>query len=106
VNTIKETWFGDANLDGEFNSSDFVAAFVASKYETGDYASWSEGDWNGDQVFNTSDFVTAFQADGYEKGPRVLALNAVPEPTSVAMLLIGMLSVAGIRSRSVKSLGT
>lgn len=104
VNTIKETWFGDANLDGEFNSSDFVAAFVASKYETGEHASWSEGDWNGDQVFNTSDFVTAFQSDGYEKGPRMAALNAVPEPTSIAMFLIGMVFVARLRIRPATSL--
>ena len=102
VNTIKRTWYGDANLDGEFNSSDFVAAFVASKYETGENASWSEGDWNGDQVFDTSDFVTAFQAKGYENGPRTPAVNAVPEPSSIAMLLIGMMAVAGIRKRFLR----
>jgi hypothetical protein len=27
VNDIKQTWFGDTNLDGEFSSSDLVYAF-------------------------------------------------------------------------------
>ena len=31
---LKQTWFGDADLDGEFNSDDFVQAFQAGKYET------------------------------------------------------------------------
>ena len=29
------TWFGDADLNGEFNSSDFVQAFQVGKYEMG-----------------------------------------------------------------------
>ncbi len=34
VTTIKHTWFGDANLDGEFNSGDLVQVLAAGKYET------------------------------------------------------------------------
>ena len=34
VKDLKHTWFGDANLDGEFNSSDMVQVFAAGKYET------------------------------------------------------------------------
>lgn len=30
---LKNTYFGDATLDGEFNSGDFVAAFTAGQYE-------------------------------------------------------------------------
>ena len=58
---------GDANLDGVFNSSDFVLVFRAAEYED-DVASnstWAEGDWNCDGEFNTTDFVVAFQAGGY-----------------------------------------
>ena len=29
----KNTWIGDSNLDGEFNSTDFVAVFTANEYE-------------------------------------------------------------------------
>ncbi|MFC1759739.1 hypothetical protein ACFL2H_13395, partial [Planctomycetota bacterium] len=85
------TYIGDANLDGEFSSSDFVFVFGASKYETGQVASWAEGDWNGDQKFNTSDFVAAFSDGGYEKGPRPAA---VPEPSSILLVLVGFVSMA------------
>ena len=61
ITELKNTWFGDANLDGEFNSGDFVSVFQANKFETGSAATWSEGDWNGDGEFNTSDFVFAFR---------------------------------------------
>ena len=40
VKDIKHTWFGDADLDGEFNSDDFVQAFQAGKYER---AGWMDG---------------------------------------------------------------
>ena len=47
VTDIGNTYFGDANLDGEFNSGDMVQVFVKGKYETGETAGWEEGDWNG-----------------------------------------------------------
>ena len=77
---LKNSWIGDANLDGEFNSGDFVDVFAAGKYETDELASWSEGDWNADQRFDSGDFVAAFQGGGYEMGARVTAA-AVPEPS-------------------------
>ncbi len=51
IKDLRHTWYGDANLDDEFNSSDFVQAFQAGKYETAGSAGWSEGDWNGDGDF-------------------------------------------------------
>jgi hypothetical protein len=44
VHDIRGTYFGDANLNGEFNGSDMVQVFAAGKYETGENAGWSEGD--------------------------------------------------------------
>ena len=35
VKDLKHTWFGDADLSGEFDSSDFVQVFEAAEYETG-----------------------------------------------------------------------
>ena len=91
---MKQTWFGDANLDGEFNSSDFVAVFEAGEFEDSiaNNSTWETGDWNFDGEFNSSDFVTAFQDGGYEKGP--LQVANVPEPTAIMTLLgaaIGLL---------------
>ena len=72
IHELKGTWIGDANLDGEFNSGDFVQVFAAGKYETGDFAGWEEGDFTGDWQFNGSDLVDAFVDGGYEIGPRLL----------------------------------
>ena len=40
VKEFKNTYFGDANLNLEFNSSDMVQVFAAGKYETGEAAGW------------------------------------------------------------------
>ena len=91
VNELKRTYYGDSNLDGQFNSGDFVTVFTAGQYEdaVAGNSTWATGDWNGDGDFNSSDFVTAFSAGGYEIGPRA-AVSAVPEPSSIVLLLIGM----------------
>ena len=50
VEELKNTWIGDADLNGEFKSSDMVQVFAAGKYETGEDAGWAQGDWNGDGI--------------------------------------------------------
>lgn len=96
VHDVLGTWMGDSNWmddsDREFNSSDLVVVFSAGQYETGGAAGWEEGDWNGDMVFNSSDLVTAFSDGGYERGP-FQAPAAVPEPSSIVLLLIGSLLI-------------
>ncbi len=93
------SWIGDANLDKEFSSADFVQAFSAGKYEVQQAAVWSEGDWNGDGVFTSDDFVAAFADGGYEQGPRT-DVAAVPEPTAWALSVIGfVLWLFGCRTR-------
>ena len=93
VHELKHTYFGDANLDGEFNTGDFVQVFEAGKYETQQYAGWAEGDWNGDGVFDTGDFVIAFEDGGYERGLPVHTV-VVPEPSSVLLVIAGFVGVA------------
>jgi hypothetical protein len=99
VRDIKQTWMGDANLDGEFNSLDLVKVFQSGKFETEQIAGWSEGDWNGDERFGSGDFVAAFQDGGYEVGPRTLAAAVVPEPSSAILLTLAFLSIVCIRKR-------
>ena len=97
---IRNTYFGDSNLDDEFNSSDFVAVFTTGEYEDNVDANstWSTGDWNGDTEFDSSDFVTAFTAGGYELGPR--GAVAVPEPTSLVVLSALVIVTPLIRRRT------
>ncbi|MFC1757185.1 hypothetical protein ACFL2H_00240 [Planctomycetota bacterium] len=95
LHDLFNTWFGDANLDSEFNSSDFVTVFGAAKYETENAATWGEGDWNGDGRFTSGDFVVAFSDGGYETGQRA---PAVPEP-SAFVLCLGFLILSGVRRR-------
>ena len=99
VETLTNTFMGDANFDGQFNSSDFVAVFTPAKYETGQDATWAEGDWNGDKKFDSSDFVTAFGGAGYEKGPRDGGLKVVPEPSSSLLLFAGLAALSFLRRR-------
>jgi hypothetical protein len=93
VNDLRKTYFGDSNLDGEFNSSDFVAVFQIGEYEdaVSRNSTWTDGDWNGDQEFTSGDFVAAFQEGGYEKGPPPV-IATVPEPTPWYMFLLGFVT--------------
>lgn len=79
VRELRQTWFGDANLDGEFNSTDLVAVFRAGVYEhdLAGSALWSSGDWNGDTRFSSGDLLLAFQDGGYERGGRAAIVPEV-----------------------------
>ena len=99
VNDIRRTYFGDSNLDDEFNSGDFVTVFSAGEYEdeTAGNSTWATGDWNGDGDFDSGDFVLAFSAGGYEIGPRVA--TAVPEPSSGILLIVALIFAFARRNR-------
>ena len=97
VEDLLETSIGDANLDGQFNSSDMVAVFQAGRYESGQpgSADWSTGDWNCDGVFNTSDLVFAFAQGDYETAAAASIL--VPELPSTDTRV----PLASVRDESV-----
>ena len=97
ITDLQKSWVGDSNFDGEFSSTDFVVVFGAAKYETDVAATYAEGDWNGDMLFNSSDFVAAFSAGGYEMGPLPPAIATVPEPSSLALFLFGILGFMNCR---------
>lgn len=103
VQDLHNTYFGDANDDGEFNSNDLIQVFVAGLYENGvsDDAVWSTGDWNGDGEFSSSDLVISFQDGGYEQGPRpaVQAAAIVPEPSAALLTLTGVICMLLARRR-------
>jgi hypothetical protein len=98
VEELFPTWFGDANLDGEFNSTDLVDVLAAGTYEANVDSDWAGGDFNGDARTNSSDLVTALAGGGYELGPRP-PVAAVPEPASVWLIALGTLAIAAKRRR-------
>ncbi len=70
IRDLFQSWLGDANLDGEFNSGDLVVVLSAGTYEQDVSAVWSTGDFNGDGRSDTADLVVALSDGGYESGPR------------------------------------
>ncbi|MFC1757410.1 hypothetical protein ACFL2H_01405, partial [Planctomycetota bacterium] len=99
IENLMQTYLGDSNLDGVFDSSDLVAVFKANEYEdtvVGN-STWSTGDWNGDGEFDSSDLVAAFKENGYEQGPRT---KAVPEATASWINIIVFAIIYWRRRRS------
>lgn len=94
------SYIGDANLDGEFSTTDLVHVFSFGEYEDllADNTTWSEGDWNADADFDTADLVFAFQDGGFEAGPRQ-AFVAVPEPAAGYAVVAGFAWMAYRRRR-------
>jgi hypothetical protein len=101
---VKQTWIGDANLDGEFNRIDLVDVLRAGEFDDGiaGNSTWATGDWTGDAEFDRSDLILALQDGGYEAGPRA-TFSAVPEPTSLMLILTAALIGAAICSRRARA---
>ncbi len=91
IHEHRKSYFGDANLDGQFNSQDLTLVFQAGEYEDFVEANtgWADGDWNADGEFSSSDLVVAFQDGGYEQGPRQDVTISVPEPSGVWIWIVG-----------------
>ena len=98
--SFANTYFGDANLDGMFDSGDLIEVFQADKYESMEGAGWAEGDWNGDGRFGSGDLIAAFQGNGYERGPRP-SVNAVPEPAFGIWIVAVMICVFRFRNMAL-----
>jgi hypothetical protein len=94
VKDLFNSWIGDADLNGEFNSSDLVTVLASGTYEADVAAVWSTGDFNGDGRANSSDLVAALADGGYEQGPRA-AVAAVPEPTGIVTAIVALLAAIG-----------
>jgi hypothetical protein len=108
IRDLRQTYVGDANLDGVFNSSDLVAVLASGSYEADVGSVWSTGDFNGDGRTNSSDLVAALADGGYEAGPR-LAATPVPEPHESTLLwsmcVIGRHLVRRRRRPTASSIG-
>lgn len=81
IHSILDTNYGDADLDGTFDSQDLIMVFQSGGYEsaTASNLTWAQGDWNGDGKFDTSDLTLAAQSGAY-----VPDRNAAPQGARLA----------------------
>ncbi len=104
---VKYTYFGDANLDGVVNGSDYT---LIDNGFNNNLTGWHNGDFNYDGVVNGDDYTlidNAFNTQGAqitgiaaEQIASPSASVAVPEPASLGLLGIGSLALAMRRRRS------
>jgi len=99
---VMYTLWGDANLDGKVNGTDF--ALLATNFNQA-VGGWDQGDFNYDGAANGSDF--ALLASNFNQGSSESALEAfaaanglladVPEPGVAAILLVAGLGAMSKR---------
>ena len=86
---IRYTYTGDANLDGKIDADDY---FVIDRdyNKSGSVFGYASGDFNYDGKINGDDYFIIDSNYVAQSGPApaaALDVTAVPEPTSVVMIL-------------------
>jgi hypothetical protein len=108
---VKYTYYGDANLDGAVDGSDYT---LIDNGFTNHLSGWQNGDFNYDGVVDGSDYTlidNAFNTQGASLGSNPAALiagstsqiaggtSAVPEPATLGLLGLGAIGLLGRRRR-------
>jgi hypothetical protein len=104
---VKYTYYGDASLNGQVDSTDYTQidnGFLSK------LSGWSNGDFNYDGAINGSDYTlidNAFNTQGAQLNSEIAsataqiagsgATSAVPEPTSLGLLGLGAVGLLGRR---------
>jgi autotransporter-associated beta strand protein len=112
---VMYTWAGDANLDGKVNADDYASIDLYSTVPGAD--SWNHGDFNYNGVINADDYALIdnnVQNPNYtpywttdqlrnlgleSSGAATAGLTAVPEPTSIGLLMVSAAGLLGRRRR-------
>ena len=114
----KFTYYGDTNLDGKVDGSDYSridAAYQADKSNSTAATGWFNGDFNYDGLVNGSDYTlidNAFNSQGAILSTQVAdptsqiaasaaTASAVPEPASLGLLGLSAISLLSRRRRQV-----
>jgi Tol biopolymer transport system component len=98
VESLANTWYGDANLDGRVDATDLNV--LALSWRADDTTSWGQGDFNGDGLVNAADLNDL--ALNWRSG--TLQASAVPEPSAVSLLWLASLA-AIVCGRSFARIG-
>ena len=97
---IKNTYYGDTNLDGKVDSTDY-SRIDAGYLSRGALTGWFNGDFNYDGVINGSDYTlidNAFNTQGAQLAAgianpttiataRIASASVLPEPSALALLV-------------------
>jgi hypothetical protein len=97
---VRYTYYGDANLDGKVDGSDYSlidAAYAADKKTPGSVTGWYNGDFNYDGVIDGTDYALIDNAFNNQGGAitagSAVQVAAVPEPAALGLLGAGALSL-------------
>jgi autotransporter-associated beta strand protein len=109
---VKYTYYGDANLDGAVDGSDYT--LIDNGFNV-HLTGWYNGDFNYDGVVDGSDYTlidNAFNTQGASLAAVIAStsaiataqiagsgISAVPEPTTLGLLGIGAIGLLGRRNR-------
>jgi mannosyl-glycoprotein endo-beta-N-acetylglucosaminidase len=109
---IKYTYYGDTNLNGVVDGSDYSRVDTGYSYNQAHpnyYTGWFNGDFNYDGVIDGSDYTLMDNAFNLQSGQitaetaaitaQVAATTAVPEPTAMCLLGMGASAMLGRRRR-------
>jgi hypothetical protein len=106
---VKYTYYGDANLSGSIDGSDYS---LIDNGSLNGLTGWYNGDFNYDGVINGSDYTlidNAYNTQGASLADQIAAgvsptaqisgASSVPEPTTIGLLGIGAAGLLGRRTR-------
>jgi autotransporter-associated beta strand protein len=112
---IKFTYYGDANLDGKVDGTDYSRidnAVLMNQTSPGSMTGWSNGDFNYDGVIDGSDYTlidNSYNTQGATLASAIAAptaqiegsaqTSAVPEPATLGILGIAGATLLGRRRR-------
>jgi hypothetical protein len=113
---VKLTYFGDANLDGKVDGSDYSLidnGYATDKSNPGALSGWYNGDFNYDGLIDGSDYAlidNAFNNQGGAENISTSALvatstaqaagpTAVPEPASIGLIAFTAAALVSRRRR-------
>jgi hypothetical protein len=110
---VKYTYYGDTNLDGKVDGSDYSRidnAFLQDNYNYGTLSGWQNGDFNYDGVIDGSDYTlidNAFNTQGALISSIIAtptaelssAIAPVPEPAAMTLAVVAVLGLLARRGR-------